>query len=195
MNQLSPLLTAMAGLYAAENREGGHQAARALLAAALIEADLPEQPAGPLAEDLHLLLATDPHPLSALVRGALPWLVWIYSEMGGRIRQTIASGMMQTELVGPDGIFPHDGVRVGLWLQSAGLDYVTRAHAAEETFVILGGHALWSMNHGPAVRQEAGAVIHHPSLTPHSDCTTNDPLLAAWRWSGDISIEQYALKG
>lgn len=195
MNQLTPLLTRIAGLYAAENREGDNQAARALLAAAPTEITLPEHPAGPLEAALHSLLETDPHPLSALVGGALPWLSWAYSEMGGRIRSEISSGMMQTELVGPDGLFPLDDLRVGLWVQSAGLNYVTRAHLAEETFVILGGGALWNTHDGPAAFQGVGAMIHHPSLTPHSDHTTDSSLLAAWRWSGDVSVDQYTLKG
>ena len=102
---------------------------------------------------------------------------------------------MQTELVGPDGIFLSEKTRVGLWVQTANLNYTTRTHAAEETFVILGGKAIWQAGDNAPLEEGIGTVIHHPSNTPHSNCTTNSPLLAAWRWSGDISIEQYTLKG
>ncbi|MCB1366581.1 MAG: hypothetical protein KDK00_02350 [Rhodobacteraceae bacterium] len=194
-NPLSPLLLALAGLYASENRPGGAVAAQALIAAALQPAALVPARPGPLDDELQAILAGDPHPISALVRDATPWLPWVFSELSGRIRPDIAHGMMQTELVGPDGIFPHDQVRVGLWLQSANLDYVTRAHAAEETFFILGGGAIWQAGNAAPAWQGVGALIHHPSLTPHSDCTRESPLLAAWRWTGDIAVEGYTLTG
>lgn len=194
-NPLSPLLYALAGLYASENRPGGTEAALALIAAALQPADLVPALPGPLDSDLQAILTDDPHPFSALVRDATPWLPWVFSELNGRIRAEIAHGMMQTELVGPDGIFPHSDIRVGLWLQSANLDYVTRAHAAEETFFILGGGALWQAGDAAPAWLGAGAIIHHPSQTPHSDCTRESPLLAAWRWTGDIAVEGYTLKG
>jgi len=194
-NPLSPLLTALAGLYAGENRPGGASAAHALLDAASEKIRLPERPPGPLNGDLMTSLAGEQHPLSSLIQQAAPWLHWIYSEMGGRIRSDIANGMMQSELVGPDGIFPHSATRVGLWVQSSDLDYTTRTHAAEETFFILGGHAIWRKGNDTPLEKNSGARVHHPSMTPHSNCTTNAPLLAAWRWSGDISIEQYTLTG
>ncbi len=194
-NQLSPLLHTLAGLYAAENRRGGDLAARALLAAANKKCNL--QPAGPapLASALAQCLADDPHPLSGLIRAAGSWIKWGGSDLGDRIKDSIAKKMMLVELVGPDGMFPSDAVRVGLWLQAAGVDYTTRSHAAEETFIILGGHAIWQSGENPAKTRGCGAMIHHPSNLPHCDCTTDAPLLAAWRWSGDIAIEQYTLKG
>ncbi|NOX72244.1 MAG: hypothetical protein GXP03_01000, partial [Alphaproteobacteria bacterium] len=63
-NQLSPLLHALAGLYAAENRQGGDLAARALLAAAGVKRDLPASGAAPLDAVLAQCLTDDPHPLS-----------------------------------------------------------------------------------------------------------------------------------
>lgn len=194
-NTLSPLLSALGGLFAAENRPGGMQTAQAYFECASQTQDLPQTPVGPL--DTHLIasLANDPHPIAPLIRAAEPWLVWVFSELGGRIRKDVSSGMMQAELIGPDGIFRHDHVRTGLWLQAPDLAYTTRHHPAEETFFILGGHADWQASDTPQHRAGIGAQIFHPSHVPHSDCTTNAPLLAAWRWTGDISIEQYTFKG
>jgi len=194
-NQLSPLLTALADLFATENRPGGDENARALRACAALATDLPRTGPGPLAAHLHTALSGDPHPISPLVRQAAPWLVWTYSELGGRIRSDIARGMMQVELLGPDGMFPDRNVRAGLWVQSPNLAYTTRHHAAEETFFILGGHAIWQAGDAPEHRQGVGAQIHHASMVAHADCTQNAPLLAAWRWSGAVSIEQYTFKG
>ncbi len=192
---LSTLLTALAGLYAAENRAGGDQAGRALLQAAARTKGLQKAQPGPLDAQLHALLENDPHPLSSLIRAAAPWLVWQFSDLGGRIRDSIASGMMQTELVGPDGLIFDPALRVGLWVQAPQLDYPTRVHAAEETFVILSGSAFWRAADGPETERNVGEMIHHPSMTSHSDRTSENALLAAWRWSGDIAIEQYTLKG
>jgi hypothetical protein len=194
-NPLSLLLTALAGLYAAENRAGGTQAARALLQASTRTDPIEKSQPGPLDAQLHALLEDDPHPLSSLIRAATPWLAWGFSDLGGRIRDSIASGMMQTELLGPDGLIPNVALRVGLWVQAPQLDYPTRVHAAEETFVILGGDACWRAAGSSEIAKGVGEMIHHPSLTPHSDRTTENALLAAWRWSGDIAIEQYSLKG
>ncbi len=194
-NNLSPLLSALAELFASENRPGGTEAAATLRDCAALSTQLPEAPAGPLDHHLTKMLAGDPHALSPLIRDAEPWLVWIFSELKGRIRSEIASGMMQCELAGPDGIFKRPNIRVGLWVQAPDLNYTTRSHAAEETFFILGGSAIWKAGDAPEIEAGCGEIVHHPSFTPHSDCTQNTPLLAAWRWSGDISIEQYTLKG
>ena len=194
-NPLSPLMIALAGLYAAENRPGGYETARALLQTADIEADLPHHPEGPIHDQLMAALAGDAHPLAPLIRAAEPYLRWEFSSLGGRIRDDIARGMMQAEIIGPGAIFEHASVNVGLFVQGANLDYVTRRHAAEETFIVLGGGALWQRGDEPQHFGGVGAVIHHPSMMPHTDCTRESPLLAAWRWTGDISVEGYTLTG
>ncbi len=195
MNPLSPLLTGLAGLFAAENRDGGMQSARALLAAAAQPKDLVKQPKGPLDAAFQQTLAGDPHPLSPLIRQASPWLAWVFSALGGRIRAEIAQGMMQAELIGPGALFESAELSIGLFVQGAELDYVTRCHAAEETFFMLGGQGLWTAGDRPEHAETAGAQIHHPSMMPHRSRTAKMPLLATWRWSGDISVEQYVLKG
>ncbi|MFT4715819.1 MAG: hypothetical protein ACI861_001715 [Paracoccaceae bacterium] len=194
-NQLTPLLTALAGLYAAENRAGGDQAARELLRAASVKRKLPNAQSPALAEALHETLAGNPHPLSPLIRSTNPWIAWGGCDLGHRIKSEIAQEMMLVELVGPDGMFSSDTVRVGLWLQNSGVDYSLRNHSAEETFVILGGSAIWQTSETDPITKGCGAMIHHPSNILHADRTTNTPLLAAWRWSGELSFELYALKG
>jgi hypothetical protein len=194
-NALSPLLMMLAGLYAAENRPGALQAAEALIDAAVTPRSLRKQANGPLDAIFHETLDTSQHPASAVIRAAAPYLPWVFSALGGRIRDEIARGMMQSDLIGPEGLFENHTVTVGLFVQSAGLNYVTRSHAAEETFIILGGHGLWTMGNDAPRDEGPGAYIHHPSFMPHASQTAKMPLLAAWRWSGDISVEQYALKG
>ncbi len=103
--------------------------------------------------------------------------------------------MATAELIGPDGLFYHPSVRVGLFMQSAGLDYVMRRHVAEETFIMLGGSDYWSCDGSAPVRAETGAMLHHPSNAPHGSRTDDEPLIAAWRWTGDIGWDGYELIG
>lgn len=195
MNPISPLLTALAGLFAAENRPGADQAARRALKAAHSDSRPARAPEPPLAGILESTLANTPHPLAPLIGAASPYIPWVPSGHGGRIRQDIAARMMTAELVGPDGAFYAPDIRLGLWLQGPGVDYVTRSHAAEESFAILAGRAVWTRGTGPEYTAGCGDMIHHPSHIDHSSRTKETPMLAAWRWSGDISFEAYSLKG
>lgn len=187
------LMTALAGLYAGEGRAGGDAAAAALLAAR--GHDLPAPQPVPNPGALKLALDQSGHPLAALMRDAAPLLCWVPSELDGRIRAEIASRVMQCELVGPDGMVFDERVRVGLWVMEPNLTYPERAHAAEETFHILSGHALWSADESAFARRGEGATIHHPSMVPHANSTRDLPMMAAWRWSGDIGFADYRLKG
>ena len=190
---LDTLLTALAGIYAAEGCPGGDAAAAALLAARGKARPAPVPI--PNAAALAAALAQSRHPLAPLLREVAERLTWVPSELDGRIRADISTRMMQAELVGPDGMVFAPDVRVGLWMMEAGLAYPERAHAAEETFHILSGHALWSADDGAFARRGEGATIHHPSMVPHANTTTDAPMLAAWRWSGEIGFADYTLKG
>jgi mannose-6-phosphate isomerase-like protein (cupin superfamily) len=194
-NPLSPLLHALAGLFASENRPGGFETARALLDVAARNVVPDPGAPGPLDALLTDLLSRNEHPLAPLIDAARPWLRWEFSALDGRIPDSIALGMMQAELIGPGAILDHETVNVGLFLQGPGIDYVTRRHRAEETFFVLAGNALWTKDDEPQVLGGPGTQIHHPSMTPHSDCTRESALLAAWRWTGDISVEGYTLTG
>ncbi|PWE34037.1 hypothetical protein DDZ14_02420 [Maritimibacter sp. 55A14] len=193
---LAHLLTALAALYVAEPRDGGLAAAAALREAADGPLPAPCNVPAPLAAGLAQVLTGADASLAAAIRAALPWIVWELSRHDGRICDEYALHMMTAEILGPDGILHHDNLRVGLFLQSGGLAYPTRAHAAEETFIMLAGQGLWQAGDGPALLHGAGVLIHHPGMVPHSSTTLpGQPLLAAWRWSGDIGFDSYLLTG
>lgn len=136
------------------------------------------------------------HAVMSSTAFPLEHLSWRYSGLDdGRIRPEIARHMFTVELIGPTGMFPQDDIRVGLFFQSAALDYVTREHAAEETFIMLAGQGFWSCYDAPLESKTVGDIIHHPSSAPHKSVTDKSPLLAAWRWSGDIAFEKYTLTG
>lgn len=195
-HSLQNLIAALAETFAAEDCPGGDEAAEALLSC-LATADGYDVPGhDPIPGLAEATLSHAPGPLADTVRAALPHIHWRFSGLeDGRIRPEIARSMMTCEIIGPTGMIFHATVRVGLFAQSAGLDYVNRCHAAEETFVMIGGEGDWSTGDGPAETRVAPAVIHHPSNVPHRSVTRGHPLLAAWRWTGDIGFEKYKLLG
>ena len=78
-------------------------------------------------------------------------------------------------------------------MQSAGVAYTFRSHAAEETFFTIGGHAGWVQGDGPETRIGSGHLVFHASGTKHATMTYNAPIIALWRWSGDISWDSYRM--
>jgi Dimethlysulfonioproprionate lyase len=189
------LLAGLAGVFAVENRDGGSCAADALGAAV---AARPATAASASLESTafcrRVLAKFAPEDLADLA-GILPRLNWDFAGLdNGRIRPEIARRMLTAELLGPDGAVFHPDLRVGLFLQDSHLDYVTRSHPAEECFHMLAGEGFWSVDDGPAHRRVAGQAVFHPSHIPHASLTRDRPLLAAWRWSGDIGWEGYSLR-
>lgn len=188
---LSSFMMFLAGLYAGEGSDGGNETSAALIKAATGDpVPLPVNAVPELARDALLI---DAHPGREVIEAALPYLVW--TDAGGAIaglKSDWASEMLVNELLGPTGQFYHPSVRVGLYVQKAGFHYGLRTHPAEETYILLGGHSAWATGGDhPSVRR-TGEIIHHPSMIAHQTLTTRHPLIAVWRWSGDIAFEGYA---
>ena len=190
------MLRALATLFSDENRPGGDEAAKALRDIIAEPFDLPPPcPLDIVAKGVDALQAGG-HRTAPLILPALPLLDWHYSGLAdGRIRPEIAMSMATSELIGPDGMIYHPTARVGIFMQMSDLDYVTRTHPAEETFVMLGGEGYWTCNGSAPRHRETGAYVHHPSNAPHTSITKDQPLIAAWRWTGDIAYEKYSLVG
>ena len=193
---LKQLFELLARLYGAEGRHGGDEAATALRSALSSFPCVVPEPYNYLPGVAEAALALDPHPDAAIVASALPSIRWFHvvdslqsigTDMGNR--------MLVSELLGPNGMVFHEKVRVGLFVQCPNLDYVTRSHNAEETYVILGGEGYWSKGIDGSVLKKAGDTVYHPSGIPHSSRTTDMPTIAAWRWSGDIRYDTYACAG
>jgi mannose-6-phosphate isomerase-like protein (cupin superfamily) len=190
------MLRALEKIFAAEGNPGGDEAAAALSGVLASPFDLPPPCNLEIIEAGATALETGGHTAAPAILAALPLIDWHHSGLAdGRIRAEIAMAMATTELIGPDGMIFHPTVRAGLFMQIANLDYVTRTHPAEETFVMLGGAGYWTCNGSEPQRQEVGTYIHHPSGAPHTSITKQDPLIAAWRWTGDIGYEGYSLDG
>jgi hypothetical protein len=190
------MLDDLALLFDVEKSLGGDAAANALRSITS-KSHLPLPKGHDLMPDVEqAALDIDPLPICEHIDMAMPLIDWHYSGLAdGRINEDIATKIATAELIGPNGMIYHETVRVGLFMQSANLDYITREHTAEETFIMLCGEGLWSRNGAPFERRTSGEYIHHPSMMPHVSVTQNHPFIAAWRWTGDIGYEQYTLTG
>lgn len=194
---LREVLLGLQTLFANEGRPGGTQAALAI-GAALDQ--LPEVPMllgrtmpGPEGLlDVGAGPPADPVAIAALAAG--PLIPWYHAGLDdGKIPAEVATRMLTAELLGPDGLLPNPALRLGLFYQGPGLDYPIRSHAAEETFIMLAGEGHWSLDGTAHAPRGPGAVLFHPSLALHGSRTTDRPLLAAWRWGGEIGWESYKI--
>jgi hypothetical protein len=195
-DNFTQMLRALEQVFSQENRPGGDETARALSEVAGNPFDLRPPHSLDITDNARDALRTGGHEAASAILASWPLIDWHHSGLeDGRIRPEIALSMATTELIGPNGMIFHPTVRAGLFMQIADLDYVTRTHPAEETFVMLGGAGYWTCNGSTPQRQTAGAYIHHPSNAPHTSVTKDDPVIAAWRWTGDIAYEGYTLTG
>jgi len=90
-------------------------------------------------------------------------------------------------------LYFNDTVRVGLWLQTKGVVYGPRKHAAEETFYIINGEAEWWSELKKTRLKGSGSYVFHASDIQHKSITSDKHVLTAWRWSGDIGFDKYVL--
>ena len=92
------------------------------------------------------------------------------------------------QLVGPNGPYVNDQVRLGVSYQGPGLSYLGHHHVAQELYVVLGGSSLWWTDSEPqfVFRNVSfhASNAHHAMSTPASE-----PGLFFWSWTGDVELE------
>lgn len=89
-----------------------------------------------------------------------------------------------TEIIGTKGTIPSDQFAMGLLLLAPDTHYPLHRHPAEEYYLPLSGMAQW-YDDDRAWRQVApGELIFHRSNIGHSMRTVDQPLVAAYIWSG-----------
>ena len=193
METLKNLYLALAEIFDSEGREGGAQASEALINASH-KIKQSKKFANPFEDVVNSSLNFQAHILNKLVLKASPYIKWGGSDLReGRIPDDLANRMPMAELVGPDGMFFNETVRVGLWLQNKGIVYGPRQHEAEETFFIFNGEASWETESSEPKILGPNAYVFHPSNILHTSITTNSFVFTAWRWSGEIGFEKYTL--
>ena len=132
-------------------------------------------------------------PLAKTILEVMDDLHWHYSGYDdGRIAADVALRMQTCELIGPNGMIEHDLCRIGLFAQTANTDYVIRNHAAEELFLQIAGNGEWIKGEdGQYQTKKAGDFMHHRSFEDHASRTTDEAIIAAWIWTGDIDYKKY----
>ena len=208
---LQALLGAMADLYAGEGRAGGDAAAMALREAcgsaqSAIRTDSSRPSTDKVAEMVCAAekwseksgatpSKTPPLAIMPHLRTVMTQLDWYYFGLDDALIDADTAAQMATvELVGPDGMFFNPTLRVGVFMQDAGVHYSTRTHPAEETFIMISGMGRWGRGwQDTTTDHHAGDMIFHESMEPHSTRTFGAPFVALWRWNGDIRVDGYEL--
>lgn len=188
------LLAALADVFAAEGRAGGDAAAAAYRAASRTALAPPRRPPYKLDATIREASAGAAHPAAraaAAAHAVLPWTATGILEE--EIPTTVSDVFAVASLAGPDAPVHAEGIRSGIYVQSAESYYPLHAHTAEETYAMLAGDAEWTLE-GCAPRWAGpGMFIHHGPEAGHATRTGPKPFLAAWRWSGDIRRETYRM--
>jgi hypothetical protein len=190
--QLSPLFLLLADLDRSEGRPGGDEASSAFKQAAIDPMLANFDTAQEVPAEAILALKIDSHPQADIIGNALPYVVWFAPDQFiQNLSATKGASMRAIELIGPGGMINSGALRVGLYVQLPSFDYATRQHQAEETYITLGGESWWGAHNQEPSKRRTGEIIFHPSMIPHQNLTHEQPLIAAWRWSGNISMDEY----
>jgi hypothetical protein len=88
------------------------------------------------------------------------------------------------EIFGTRGHFQSDTVAGGFLMLGPHTIYPDHHHIAEEIYIPLTEHSLWSMGGAPFQFRMAGDVIHHPSEIWHAMRTADRPMVALYLWRG-----------
>ena len=133
------------------------------------------------------------HPGAVAVRQAHPVLHWAATSiLDDYAPSSVSRHFTAVSLMGPGQFIEHNSLRAGLYMQTPNSYYQLHNHEAAETYIILQGQAEWTAGdvtetYGP------GKIIHHTPYMPHAFKIFDAPLLAFWRWSGNIDVDTYRL--
>lgn len=194
MGPFAALLMALSDVYAAEGRPGGDRIAEAYARAAETMAEPPLATPYLRDADIRAAYGDGDHPAARAAKAAHGLLPWTATGIPDALIPDDVSDMFAVAaLLGPGALVEVPDLRGGLFMQRAGLFYPLHAHNAEETYAMLAGEGEWTLEGHAPVLHGAGALIHHPSNAGHATRTRARPLLAAWRWSGDIDTTSYRM--
>lgn len=129
--------------------------------------------------------------LNAL-KPALPFLPWKYNYEPRPDMPDLGNQMGWGEILGPEAPFHDDHFCYGFTLLGKNTFYPAHYHPATELYVVLSGHAEWTLDGVSKVRNP-GEFILHPSNHVHSMRTNDEPLLALYTWSGEdvVTLSKY----
>lgn len=183
----------LAGHYA--RRAGIDDALGRELSRVLASLALPAAPSGELQGLAHPIRAhlTGPQPsanravaevLDAF-RPLFPALPWRYGYAPRPDLPGLEERMAWAELVGPLAPFRNDQMCVGLVVIAPHTRYPEHFHPAVESYYVLSGTARWTAG-GVTTTRPPDSYILHPENIEHAMETTDETLIAAYTWSGDL---------
>jgi mannose-6-phosphate isomerase-like protein (cupin superfamily) len=114
---------------------------------------------------------------------ALPYLPWKYNYEPRPDMPDLADQMGWGEILGPEAPYHDEHFCFGFTLLGKNTFYPSHLHPATELYVILSGHAIWTLDGISKVRGP-GEFVLHPSNHIHSMQTEHEPMLALYTWSG-----------
>jgi quercetin dioxygenase-like cupin family protein len=121
----------------------------------------------------------------SLFRPLADALPWRYSYTSLPDNPGLENRMAWAELVGPKAPFHSDQVCLGLTVIGPHVRYPEHAHPAVEVYYVLSGTARWTAK-GISKAWPPGAYILHASNVIHAMETGDEPLIAAYTWSGNV---------
>ena len=188
---LSDLIHALADLVANEPRTEAQATARALRDGA--DTDFPAQPPSPLDAEIRAACTLpDAHPAARLIAKAQAHLLWQASPASALQPGHLAATKAVVTLLAPEGPIHAAKFRFGLFYQAPGIYYPLHAHEAAETYTILAGSADWQAGER-CFPLTPGQASYHPPNLPHAMRAGPQGFVAIWRWSGDISFDNYRM--
>ena len=114
---------------------------------------------------------------------ALPYLPWKYNYEPRPDMPDLSDQMGWGEILGPEAPYHDEHFCFGFTLLGKNTFYPSHLHPATELYVILSGHAIWTLDGISKVRGP-GEFVLHPSNHIHSMQTEHEPMLALYTWSG-----------
>ncbi|MEL7543764.1 MAG: dimethylsulfonioproprionate lyase family protein [Pseudomonadota bacterium] len=146
----------------------------------------------PAAAHLHAavdLAASDTQALVALFDAHRASCKWeqSYRRRDGLVGDDMLEGYGFVEVIGKKGPFLSDRVRLGIGVWGPGIDYPEHAHAAEEVYVPLAGHASFTLGGGDYQSRGTGTCVHVTPHLRHGFRTTDAPFVVLYVWqNGDL---------
>lgn len=132
-------------------------------------------------------------PLADLLLDSADLLQWRLV-VSGKLPAKFTDNMAAVELIGPTGMVKNKKAKLGFFIQAPGLHYPSHWHPAEELYYVVQGRSGWAVDDQPLADKNGGDLIHHLSMQPHTMETYDEPLLAIWGWTGDLSTDGYDWK-
>ena len=126
------------------------------------------------------------------LKPALPFLPWKYNYEPRPDMPDLGNQMGWGEILGPEAPYHDEHFCFGFTLLGKNTFYPAHYHPATELYVVLSGHAEWTLDGVSKVRNP-GEFILHPSNHVHSMRISDEPLLALYTWSGEdvVTLSKY----